>query len=838
MNSKRGTEKDRPISSFYPSCTQRGQVTVFIIIGIIILFTFAGILFATRTFTETPLLSEAEPVIADVPTAFAPVQRYTENCLSQVGKRGLVLLGQHGGYIYPDVIGTYSSTNPTDGDGIDLESGNIPYWYYNAEQNAADAVTTTSLQPVVSSDDDPTLSMEAQLARFVEEQLSECLNEYAPFIPLGFILQQLEAPKVEATITNENVRLLLEMPLDVAKGDADTSLQRFFVKIPLRLQYYYDIADRITDAQEEHKFLERQGLELLSVYSQKDIDYFPPTSDVSYDLFSVLSWNEQTLKQKYKDLLTSYIPMLRFLGSSNFYYTTFPQGNILAQKVSDNMVLPLTGADDLEVSFDYFGWEPYFKTNSDDGVIKPEHIFVNYNILTFGTQRYETHYDISYPVMVTIKDTTAFGGEGYTFVFALESNIRNNNPAETGVREPSYRPVSPIACNPEQRSSALLKTVVVDSFTKQPLDLVKIGFSIPEQTDCEMGITGRDGTLESTYPSVYGGVVNFIKEGYLTNFYPIDTYKYKDNPVLLGYAIAEVDQPEKVIELDRVVDKSIRVIKKELKKCITPLECKRTVGAGNIAVDPTKLPIPYNDISCEAGKQQCFFNGGSSLLTGTSTIQVTANGSLSKFHDYYFINKEEPLRPEEEVVITLERVGGFHEELVGGDFTTVIATKGDEPVTVQLVPGVYKVNGFVTVREKLEIPTEQRCFQYDLVGYEKKQCFTMESISLEDYIVGNFEWNLPETFIQITPEDLYTSNEIIFSVLVQDLASAPAAITIKSEKCGSFLCLGDIGCAFESCKAEEVSTSGRVVEDLQIIGKMIELANRPEIRAALEPVYK
>ena len=43
-------------------------------------------------------------------------------------------------------------------------------------------------------------------------------------------------------------------------------------------------------------------------------------------------------------------------------------------------------------------------------------------------QRYKFFYDISTPILVIIKDDNAFNGDGYEFMFAMESNIRSNKP--------------------------------------------------------------------------------------------------------------------------------------------------------------------------------------------------------------------------------------------------------------------------------------------------------------------------------------------------------------------------------------------------------------------------
>ena len=818
MDMKRGRDR---------GSSQQGQVTVFIIAGIIIVFAFAAVLYFTQTTVRETLTTAGEPIIAAVPQEFAPLQAYTDDCLTQLGERGLYTLGQQGGYIYPEVLGEYSETDPTESDGLVLAPLKVPYWHYNAEPNEANKVVFSSYQPKLYAQEDPELSIESQLSRFVEEKLDACLNNYAPFAQEGFTIEMSPIREVQARVGEASVNFLLNMDVTVQKGDAKTTLNQFYVKIPLRLKHYYDVAAQITQAEQQYNYLERQGMELISVYSAIDPQYFPPTSDVTYELFSPYSWQETALQQKFTELLTSYVPMLRFLGSENFYYTTFPD-NLLAQKIADNMVLPLTGAEDVSVNFDYFGWEPYFQTNSEDGVIKPEHMFIKFSVLSFGQQRYETHYDASYPVLVTIADDTALGGKGYALTFALESNIRNNQPASPAViRDPYPLSVSSLACDEAQRTIGPLKTVVVDSFTKEPIELVKIGFTIPEQAECDIGLTDEHGEVESTYPSVYGGVLNFVHTDYLTNFYPIDTVKHQEDTVL-GYAVAGIEEPEKVIELDRLKTISVSVKKKEVKKCVTPLECKYTKG----------IPF-FKDISCAKGVPQCFFNDGQSLLGFTDpVIELVANGSLSRYHNYYFINNAKDLAENEEVTIQLERVQGFHDEIIGEEFFAPISVQGTQPAEVQLVPGVYKVSALSLRKEPLLIPSEERCFKFDILTWESQECFTVDESSLENgYVTGNLEWDTPETYITITPEQLYTSQKITLYIATQDLTSVPEKISATSKECVGYKIIPGIGSSFEGCDSKDISVSGRVIEDLQVPGELVNLTRQASIYEALQPSF-
>ena len=205
---------------------------------------------------------------------------------------------------------------------------------------------------------------------------------------------------------------------------------------------------------------------------------------------------------KTENLLSSNIPLLRYLGSTNFYRFEYPQQegvsldlHDLYQKHYDNMILPLDTGKNIEVNFDYFGWEPYFDMNDKGGNIEPSSFHAPSVTplppIPLTVNHYYSTYDLSYPVLVTIRDPAALEGRGFTFAFALEANIRNNAlPSEGQVQLP---PVAleqkSMVCDPDKRNTQLLKTLVVDSSTLEPLEAVQIGFTIPEQDDCVMGVT-------------------------------------------------------------------------------------------------------------------------------------------------------------------------------------------------------------------------------------------------------------------------------------------------------------------------------------------------------------
>ena len=813
---------------------KKGQVTVFIIAGILLLFAFAGILYLTQSTTETTVMADGETIVSTVPQEFRPLQQYTENCLQQIGKRGLLILGQQGGYIYPEVLGEFSATDPTDADGLNLDPLKVPYWNYNKDPNQAKTITHATLRPELTGTDEN--SIESQLRRFVKENIAECLDTYQVFSASGFTIAADSVKDVEVSIGEQGVNFLLTMPLEAQRGSSKTTLNKFAARIPLQLKHYYDVASTVLEAEQKYSFLEKQGLELLAIYSRNDKDYFPPTSGVTYDLFSPLSWSEVTLEGKMKELLTSYVQMLRYLGSENFQYSRFPSGNLLAQKEIDNMVLPLLGADDLSINFDYFGWKLYFKTNSEEGLIKPEHMFVSYWILNFGMQRYETHYDVSYPVLVTLTDESALYGEGYNFVFALESNIRNNEPSVSGSVKESYpRKITSLACNDDQKDSPLVKSIVVDSFTKEPVEMVKIGFSIPNQVSCDVGVTDKNGKVESKLPLAYGGVMNFIHPEYLTALYPLDTAKYQNiqTPLILGQTVAGIEE-QKVIEIHRLKTINVTIRKKELEKCVVPLVCEYT-ESGIVPIFAGLSILPYRDISCAKGTPQCFYP--SAFFGGEPVLTIQANQSLSQFNDYYFTNSAQSLGENEEALLTLQRVADSNPGMQSNDFVVTVAVQGDTSTSVQLVPGMYKVNGVSTLKEKITFPAEQRCFNYNILSWEKQECFHVNESIMDSYITGNMQWDTPETYLMITPEQLYSATNLTLYFLTQDITSVTPEITTTAKQCHGFACLPGAGCAFSDCETKTVLVAGRILEDSYVPSKIVDVAKVTEIRKALEPVF-
>ncbi len=799
MKQKRGSSSST-FSSFcnlkQPIPSQRGQVTVFIIIGIVVLFIFSGVLYITKVATKEELTASGEPIVAAIPQTFKPLQAYTENCLAQVGRRGLLVLGQQGGYIYPDLAGKYSAADPTNADGLDLEPIKVPYWHYNALANENPQVSYASKKPALYAKEDPELSIESQLSRFTEENIAECLANYAAFEAEGFTVDvpalqegSEKLKEVQVTVADQSVNFWLKMEVKAKKGDADTVMNQFYVPVSIRFKQMYDTAAEIAAVEKNHSFLELQALDLLTAYAGVDYNRLPPMEQMTFNSPVPVIWAEADVKLKTESLLTSSVPLLRYLGSTNFYRFEYPQKEgvtqnfrDLYQKNYDNTILPLDKAEGMDVNFDYFGWNSYFDMNDKGGNIEPS-IFSGPMItpipkIPLDIHRYYSTYDISYPVLITIRDPAALEGRGYTFAFALEANLRNNQIPTEGYTQPA--PIAAeqksMVCDSDKRNTELVKTVVVDSSNLEPLEAVQIGFSIPEQDDCDMGSTDHQGEFESKYPAVYGGVASFVKSEYLTSFYPVDTYRFRETPGTIGYAVAGV--PELVVPLHKKVFINMSVRKKSLEKCIAD----------------------------EDGSDKKCFTQGLFAAAGNSVYTYFPE-SLDEQHSWSFLNQAKPLTKDETAVVMLKRVSDTVPGIFSEEFSSAATVQGDGTASLELVPGIYEVTALVTSSKSLTIPQEERCTGGLFLPIPIPQtCFTYQEQVLDELLLGRLQWDQPKTYLTITPEQLYSADKITFTALTFNLEGVP----------------------------EEEHL--RILEDLNVMAQLGNLSQ--QLRPQLEPVFE
>lgn len=575
MLGKRGSANKVRWSLF--SYEKRGQVTLFIIIGLLLLIS-AGVYIAyTKVVVEKPFVERARPTIAEVPVEFAPVRDYVTTCLKSAAKDGLKRIGSFGGYINPPAA---NPVEPTESKAVlfaPQSSMSVPYWWYLSSPNDCEGNCEYQLEIPALQRTPNKVSVEGQLDDYVSKKVKECVGEYSALGAQGFSVKE-GSRKVESNVAKDSVFFVLEWPLNVERNGKGYKIDKFFVEFPLNLREIYQLAVNLTMLEAEHHYLENHVINLLSIYGKTDKDAIPPTEDTELGLGSGTYWLKSDVLAKVKAMLASNIPLLQVYGTRGYRFIPAPAGSgdtALAEDVYNrNMIIPLNeDHTSLDVKYTYLDWwKPYFDLNCRGELCQPESMLHSFGFL-LGIQRYRFAYDISWPTLVSLSNPDAFEREGFSFKFMLEGNVRNNFPLTANFTPAKMLDIggTTLLCQPNQLNSANVSIKVIDGKTQQPTTATLI-YNCGSES-CTIG--DFNGAYTGLLPVCIGGTLAVVRDGYFSAYTPLDTsIDASPPPVTLAF------QPFRQMEFD-----------------VQFIEVKKGTKRGPWQVDTQNLALQSNDES-------------------------------------------------------------------------------------------------------------------------------------------------------------------------------------------------------------------------------------------------
>jgi len=438
---------------------KRGQVTIFIIMGMILLIGAAVIMYIT-SLQQEETKAQTEITTVEIPTWAQPVNNYVEGCIQTIAIEGFKKLGERGGYIdlNDDELSGRSfniDDDPTESDAVKLSKNDpapVAYWWYlETENNCADC-NMDSMIPTVEE-------IEEQMNRYIERKLVGCINDFAIFKEQGFEFNIGEV-KTDTSIEYDDIDLFVNYPTEIKKQGSETSIEDFHIELDLKLREILELAFLLTLDQINNQVQEDILLHLINLYSGVDSDKIPPIFDIDYEK-TTATWELDDVNERIrKYILGSNIPLIQVDKTRDATHLT--NNDPLTQGAYDIMYLDFLSTDyqdleypNLKVNF-FFNplWDIYLYITPISGTtLSPKTDVTEYPLGILpskNTNYYSFFYDISYPVIVTIRDDyslTKYGELGYTFRFALEGNIRDNkdllqwNQGEGTIGEVTYENV-------------------------------------------------------------------------------------------------------------------------------------------------------------------------------------------------------------------------------------------------------------------------------------------------------------------------------------------------------------------------------------------------------------
>jgi len=500
---------------------RKGQLTVFIILGIILLLSIATVIYFTQQRTTAPI----ERTIT-VPEEVEQVYDYVATCVEQIGKNGLITLGTQAGYIsVPPVI----ANNPNAHVNADPLGVRItPYWYYEGEDRT------------------PTLeNMQRDLALYVKNELPGCVGTFASFEDQFDITPMSDILPV-VTFTEQEVIIEVSWRLDIATQDRVIQLTDFIYSTPLRIKQMHELARKTMETENKEGWLENLTVDLI--VANPNI----PVSGLEFSC-AVKRWHLETIKDQLERTLHYNLPQIRIANTQTPPPLAPPgkyedlreragaiEEDLIAEREPNwpddtpedafevNRMTFDVGAQrsDLKAAF-VFPAEGRLFVNAQPnqgGVMSTAQMKGPQKYLRFlCMNQWHFAYDVIYPVKMVIRDDTAFFGEGFVYQFAFPVIIEDNRESRQffGLKKFQIPDEGIPFCDTRGTQNV---DVRVTGFTEGGLvDEELAGANITYQCvsrTCQLGATYSDGSgairLTSTLPEGCSNpTIRATKDGYL-----------------------------------------------------------------------------------------------------------------------------------------------------------------------------------------------------------------------------------------------------------------------------------------------------------------------------------
>ena len=493
---------------------RKSQVTIFIILGVIIL-----IAIGLFVYYRAVLIPKEKTVIEEI----APVKDYIDSCISMIGKDGLDTLGLNGGFIYfpPEIDSkpySYLATSP-------IKELKNPYWWYDGINNT------------------PTLEfMREELSKYANDNIKECLGDFDALND-DFEIKEMGELSAVAKINENDVTFDVKYPIQIIsrQNATKTRKNKFKITLPVRLKKMHELANAIMGSQYREAFIEKKAMDLIVL--DNDI----PTTDVEISC-KKKTWNVEEVRNKLKRLLSVNIPYIR-VANTNYDTTIFvpnPDEKDETYKNSYYNYHYIWSATDVKYPETHVGftydpkWETSFRAFPSDGRTMQSNGQKGTEMLSsLCLHIWHFTYDVGFPVKVTISDEKTSGHDEYTFIFAFKASINHNKPDRINRLSQGY--TSRDIIRDEEFCSDTSNDITIipeDSVEKISVSDVNVTF-ICGGYECDLGTVERDynsggeAFMTKKVPYCVAGYIKTKGENYIDAEIPVQTDRERSYTVSL-----------------------------------------------------------------------------------------------------------------------------------------------------------------------------------------------------------------------------------------------------------------------------------------------------------------
>ncbi|MEK6899634.1 MAG: hypothetical protein AABX05_00780 [Nanoarchaeota archaeon] len=487
------------------SFNRKGQVTIFIIMGILILLALLLVIF----FRKELITFKPEEI---VPTEKGKIENYLTACLQGVGNDALNLIGIQGGYI--DIpVSVVDDGNSR----LQVSPANmIPYW---ARGNNVDIPSLEDIK--------------FRMDRYIEKNMRGCMFTLQAFQESYDLIEKSDLSS-DTKITDAKVLFNLRWDVEIRSksGEMITEVIDHVSESPIKLQHVYEVAKGIVEKEMDTLKLEDITQDLISL-EHPDV----PVAGMELSC-SKKRWDVDTVRNTLLELLRINVQQLKISGTD---YADFPEDLTYYQNhyiwdLGKEFSYPA-----VSVLFNFDQTYPYiFAVTPLVGNSMVSSQLGGSDLLSFlCIQTWKFTYDLVYPVLVKVKDDTT----GYVFNTAFTVHlIKNIASREEPVARASY---FKDAVNNEDYCEVMNIPMTVFSYElvenpstgvydREPLDSVKTSFTCLryrcDMLETEYDFSGRGPVSGYTtnFPYCVGGILRGEKDGYKESWQRVVTASGKE----------------------------------------------------------------------------------------------------------------------------------------------------------------------------------------------------------------------------------------------------------------------------------------------------------------------
>lgn len=629
---------------------KQGQVTIYIILGFVILIAL-GVLFYMKT-------DEIEREIqTEIPgkAQFAgqeELRNFMDACIKEAIFNGIEIMRLQGGYIWiPDSIPTkiimdegtreviYDNDIPKVRINKYGKGNKVPYWL-DSENRLY--IPTKEF-------------MEDSLAEYVEESVTQCIDDFNTFKAQGYLIEYGNAFAVVEIDDNTKVRI--DLPIIVEKGNVKFEERDFALSVPINFKKAVEAQTDIVLGEYINSYFESNIKHLISVYSysggEKNRYDLPPLSFTTPNTdCKMVTWSLDEARDKIIENLRNNFKYFKVKGMGDSNYRALEM-EILSEPYKD-----------LYVKFDFSDENLEFDIQPREGnIIKPHvHTTTGIKLLPlFCNIKYQYKYSLRFPVIssVSLADTKSLNVEGRVldysknFVFKVPIGVNLcGNQERNCTGKPKYalselkinmsrinvsKPIASMFCDEDMKLSRPFSINIFDAYNSKPIEDATIFYKCADN-DCFVGFSDENGILKTKLPLCMNGQLYAIKENYSQTNLRLSTEEggqTKDIPYRME-PLKELNVEIKLIDLPTFIGNYYETNGFKAYRCtgipVTANEAvlgANDVGEKNIILSsiygntPIALSYPeYKTIKLVSGDY-----GISTIVEGNAIIEpVTKNG--------------------------------------------------------------------------------------------------------------------------------------------------------------------------------------------------------------------